>query len=80
MLKPCIHKGVAQIPLSHTSSRPVARPNPESVRFAPQRLASGSKLSASHTRGKLCCCSAASAAMEITSVSGRMAELKEQGR
>ena len=78
MLKPCVHRGVAQLTHSHLT-RPLARPCPEAVTIQ-QRQTCARRQSNSKGRNRLCTCSAAPAAMATTSISGKMAKLKEQGR
>ena len=80
MLKPCVHKGIAQLSLRHTAARLPARPIPEAGRSAQHRQSRGSKQSSSKRREYSCTCSAAPAAMATTSISGKLAKLKEQGR
>ena len=80
MLKSCVHRGVAQLPYSHTATRPLARPIPEAGSLAQQRQSHSSNQSLSKRRKGFCCCSAAPAAMATTSISGKLAKLKEQGR
>lgn len=76
----CDHRSVAQLPLTHAGSRLKPRHAPESARFVPKELNHGLRHITAQKIRVFCSCSAAPAAMETTSVSGRMAELKEQGR
>ena len=76
----CNHRSVAQLSLTHTGSRLEPRHAPESARSVSKELHHGLRHITAQKIRVLYSCSAAPAAMETTSVSGRMAELKEQGR
>ena len=80
MLKSHVVRGPAQLTCCHIATRPVIRPIAEVGRSLQQRQTLGSRFCHSRSRGSLTCCSAAPAAMATTSISGRLAELKEQGR
>lgn len=80
MLKPHVVREVAQLTCSHVATRAVARPITDVGRSIQQRQTLGSRPCLPRSRGSLSCCSAAPAAMATTSISGRLAKLKEQGR